>query len=202
MSTNFIQLNPLANNQESDSAFASDSLVTGGVTVDAPLPSPYLNKWRYQASTFYRALSLALVAKGYSPNDGSAAPTTAVANLAAVFANILTFADKPVLFTSPAFTGIPTCPTATTGLHTTQLANTQFVFNSAMGAYATGMKLQAGSGVGGGPQTFPVAFSGSAVAVVGSSFNTTFGAASLTATGFTAQVASGATFWYIAIGPA
>jgi hypothetical protein len=93
MSTNFVVFNPGCANQESDATYASDATRTGGYATDQIVPSPLLNKATYQPSIGITALMQSLVAKGYSPNDGSAAPASALANLVAVLANIMTNAD-------------------------------------------------------------------------------------------------------------
>lgn len=129
MSTNFVQLNPTAANQLGDAGYDSDSLVTGGITTDAILPSNYLNKANYQWSTFITAFAQALVAKSYSPNDGSANPATAVANLVGVFSNIMTQADMTPFarLASPTLTGTPQAPTPAPGTNSTQIATAAFV---------------------------------------------------------------------------
>lgn len=72
-STNFVQINPTAANQQSDSTFDSYSLTTGGVGVDAILPSPWLNKAWFQSSTFVAALAavIANFGPGYTITDTS-----------------------------------------------------------------------------------------------------------------------------------
>ncbi len=85
--TNLIQFNPAQANQETDAQYAADPLVTGGIPVDGTLPSPFLNKVWYQASTFAAAFNAALTQKGYSPSDAN------LATLQAVYSNILTDAD-------------------------------------------------------------------------------------------------------------
>lgn len=103
-STNIQQFNPTAANQENDTTYTGDSQRVNGVATDAIIPSASINKFRYQASTLAAALSLALSDKGYVISDGSpgAVPisggqSTAVANLAAVLANILTNADMATI---------------------------------------------------------------------------------------------------------
>lgn len=130
--TNFLQWNPNASNQESDLTYNGDSLRTGGAPVNAICPSAITNKAWYQWSTFITALAEALVAKGYSPNDGSANPATAIANLQAVLANIMTQADMSIYapLASPTFTGTPAAPTPTVGDNSTKLATTAFVQSS------------------------------------------------------------------------
>lgn len=89
--TNFIQFNPTQSNQLTDSAYAADALVTGGVQLNNTLPSNFLNKLWYQDSTFVAAFAQMLVNKGYSPMD------TSVSALAALLANVLTNADTQPL---------------------------------------------------------------------------------------------------------
>ena len=100
-STNFIQFNPTQSNQETDAAYATDPLVTGGVQLNNPLPSVFLNKLWYQDSTFIAAFANMLVAKGYSPMN------TSIGALEAVLANVLTNAD-----TQPAQLIVGYSPTA------------------------------------------------------------------------------------------
>jgi hypothetical protein len=100
MPTNFLQHNPTANNQDADEQYQTDALRTGGVTVDAILPSPFLNKTWYQASTFIAAFATALSNKGYSVLDGD------INALEAVLANILTTADEKA-----ALINVPWSPT-------------------------------------------------------------------------------------------
>src|ERR1700761_4687015 len=91
--TNFVQFNPTQSNQQTDSQYQANELVTGGVQLNNPLPSAFLNKIWYQLSTFVSAFAQMLVNKGYSPVD------TSESALAAVLANVLTNADTqpPIL---------------------------------------------------------------------------------------------------------
>lgn len=100
-STNFQQFNPTQSNQETDSAYTSDALRSGGVQLNNTLPSTLLNKLWYQMSTFVTAFANMLVAKGYSPMD------TSESALAAVLANVLTNAD-----TQPDGISVTFSPTA------------------------------------------------------------------------------------------
>lgn len=88
-STNFLPFNPAQTNQEDDTAWAADSLRSGGIAVDDILPSPFLNKVWYQANGGVYAIMAMMAAKGFTVND------TNLATLAAVLANILTTADLP-----------------------------------------------------------------------------------------------------------
>lgn len=86
-STNFVQFNPDQSNQQTDAEYQADALVTGGVQLNNPLPSAFLNKIWYSLSTFTSAFAKMLVNKGYSPYD------TSESELTAVFENVLTNAD-------------------------------------------------------------------------------------------------------------
>jgi hypothetical protein len=100
--TNFSQWNPGAANQENDATFQADSQRLSGAVNGEFWNDVLANKLLYQNSTFIRALALALVNKGYSPQDGTTPYTAdsstnaAVSALATVFANILTNADDVV----------------------------------------------------------------------------------------------------------
>lgn len=127
--TNFLQVNPNAANQEDDPTYLADSLRTGGAATNALLPSPLFNKQSFQSSIMITALATALVNKGYSPNDGSAAPGTALNNLVAVLTNIMTQADMAPFarLLSPVFTGTPQAPTPPVADNSAKLATTAFV---------------------------------------------------------------------------
>lgn len=94
-SSNFLVVNPNCTNQESDVAYGNDSTRIGGIAFNQILSSLLGNKIFYQSSIGVAALMSALAGKGYSPNDGSANPSTALANLVSVLSNILTNADIP-----------------------------------------------------------------------------------------------------------
>lgn len=100
--TNFVQHNPTAANQEPDSAFDANSLTTGGIGVDAIMPSDWMNKRWYQDSTMITALAQMLATKGYSTSDSN------ISTLASVLANIVTNNDlKPAQITVP-YSATPT----------------------------------------------------------------------------------------------
>jgi len=84
---NFLQFNPTEFNQESDVAYAADSLRAGGIPHNAIIPSPLLNKFCYQSSTMVAALAQMLANKGFNVSDADF-PT-----LYTLLANILTTAD-------------------------------------------------------------------------------------------------------------
>lgn len=100
--TNFVQHNPTAANQEPDAAFDSNSLTTGGIGVDAIMPSDWMNKRWYQDSTMIAALAQMLATKGYSTSDAN------ISTLASVLSNIVTNNDlKPAQITVP-YSATPT----------------------------------------------------------------------------------------------
>lgn len=71
--TNFVQVNPTAANQMNDATYDSNTLTTNGIGVDAILPSPWLNKVWFQASTFITALAAVIAGwgTGYTITDAS-----------------------------------------------------------------------------------------------------------------------------------
>jgi hypothetical protein len=85
--TNFEQFNPAAINQETDAEYLADSQRAGGYGVDNTVPSPLLNKFSYQTSTFCAAFGQMMAAKGYSTSDAD------VNVLASVLANVITDND-------------------------------------------------------------------------------------------------------------
>jgi hypothetical protein len=70
-SSNFLQWNPTASNQENDSAYLADTTRTGGAVNDQYFVSPLGNKLFYQLSTAIAALMGMLAAKGYTVSDAS-----------------------------------------------------------------------------------------------------------------------------------
>ena len=217
MSSNFLVFNPGCANQESDATYVADSVRSGGATSGGLLPSALFNKLDYQVSIFVAALAQALVTKGYSPNDGSTDPSTAFANLVAVLSNIITNVDliPYALLNSPVFTGTPRSTTPAPGDNSTRVATTAFIdalvsnLGFLMGAGIAGQFIQSGIATGASGTTnvsFPIPFSSPPV-VVGSSNvlsagpGGTFGAGSITNSGFVADVATGLRFGWIAIGP-
>jgi hypothetical protein len=95
--TNLLPFNPLLTNAESDSAYASDTMRTGGAVTDALLPSAFFNKLMGQMSLFVAALAQALANKGFSTHDSDG-----FAALVAQLANIWTTADNiPGIVTVP-----------------------------------------------------------------------------------------------------
>lgn len=122
--TNFVQHNPTAANQEIDSVFDANSLTTGGIGVDAIMPSDWMNKRWYQDSTFVTAFAQMLAAKGYTTSDAN------VATLASVLANVLTNADQKPNAVNVGYSPTPTFDAAQANGFVFQLAGQ--VFSSAL----------------------------------------------------------------------
>lgn len=99
--TNFLQFNPGAINQETDPEYAGDSQRAGGYGTDSIVPSPLLNKFSYQASTFIAAFGQMMANKGFSTSDADAGV------LAAVLANLLTTADQIQKYQTLAYSPTP-----------------------------------------------------------------------------------------------
>src|ERR1700733_8005289 len=90
--TNFLQFNLNAANQETDSTYLADSTRTGGAGTGSVFPSVLANKAFYQWSTFLASFCQMLVNKGISTSDAN------FTQLVAELANVLTTADqKPSL---------------------------------------------------------------------------------------------------------
>jgi hypothetical protein len=94
--TNFLQWNPNATNQETDAQYSADSSRENGWITNSIVPSPTLNKAMFQVSTMIAALAQMLANKGFSPEDSN------LAALVSVLTNIQTTADlKAPLQTVP-----------------------------------------------------------------------------------------------------
>lgn len=94
--TNFLQFNPGAANQETDSTYLADSTRTGGAGTGSVFASVLANKVFYQWSTFVAAFAQMLVNKGISTSDAD------FNQLVAALANVVTTADqKPGLIVVP-----------------------------------------------------------------------------------------------------
>lgn len=85
--TNVIQWNPTAANQESDSAYLADSQRAGGATNPSLFDATLANKAFFQWSTYLTALFQAFAAKGFTTSDSN------LSTLTAQCANFLTTAD-------------------------------------------------------------------------------------------------------------
>lgn len=95
--SNFLQFNPSAQNQETDAAFLADPQRTGGATVGATFPSPLANKLFFQWSTFIAAFGAMMAAKGYAMSDSS------MATLQTTLANVQTKGEIPAALTPLAY---------------------------------------------------------------------------------------------------
>jgi hypothetical protein len=79
VSTNFLQWNPAAENQESDAAYAADAQRAGGAVVGSIFQSPLANKLFYQATGMVLAIAQTITAQGLNAEDSNIA--TLAANL-------------------------------------------------------------------------------------------------------------------------
>jgi hypothetical protein len=129
--TNFVQVNPAAANQENDGTYAADPLTTGGVGVDDILPSPWLNKVWFQASTFICALAYVMANWGAGFNIVDT-------NLATLQAQILAFFQSLI--------GVPTC--VRTDKTATYLSGTTYTNGSSSAVYEEVTLTATGSGTG------------------------------------------------------
>lgn len=128
-SSDFLQWNPAANNQENDAAYSADTLRANGIPSGVGgsgvlAPSLTHNKLYYQLSTMVAALAQFGANQGQTMSDANL--TNLVTALEAFLATL----------NSPQFTGVPTAPTVGTPTDSTlKLANTAFV-QAAIAAYA------------------------------------------------------------------
>lgn len=85
--TNLLQWNPTAANQETDAEYAADSQRSGGATDPSLFDATLANKMFYQLSTYLTALFTAFANKGFGTSDAS------LLALVSQCANFLTTAD-------------------------------------------------------------------------------------------------------------
>lgn len=143
-STNFLQWNPGAANQENDAVYAADGQRTGGATLNAPFPSALANKLFYQVTTMVAALANALVVKGYSPQDAN------LTALQTVLGNLITTQDLTNGVTLGPSNGV------TQALYdaSAKLATDSFVVQNAAQVYRMNPTVISGTGFA----NFPVGF--------------------------------------------
>jgi len=116
--SNFLQWNPTAANQESDSTYLADSQRVGGATDPSIFDAALANKLFYQLSTGMTALMQMMAYKGFPVSDAS------LGTLAAQLANILTTADLR------GYAGLQTVPYASSVvLNAGQYLNWQVALN-------------------------------------------------------------------------
>jgi len=116
--SNFIQWNPTAANQETDAAYLADSQRAGGASDPSIFDAALANKLFYQLSTGMSALMDMMAYKGFSVSDAS------LATLQAQLANILTTADLR------GYGGLQSVPYATSiVLNAGQYLNWQIALN-------------------------------------------------------------------------
>lgn len=86
-STDFLQWNPTAANQETDASYSTDAMRVAGASTAAIFPSTLANKLFFQCTTFISAFCQMLAAKGYSTSDAS------ISALVSVLMNVKTASE-------------------------------------------------------------------------------------------------------------
>lgn len=99
--TNLLQWNPNATNQEDDAAYLADSQRTGGAADPSIFDSVLANKLFFQCTTYLTALFTAFANKGFPTSDAN------LATLTAQCANFLTTADTRPGLSSIAYSATP-----------------------------------------------------------------------------------------------
>ena len=100
--TNFLQWNPNAINQETDAEYAADAQRSGGVIVDDLAPSLTMNKFYYQVSTFVAAFCQMMAqSKGLTNSDAD------LATLSSVLSNIVFSGEQLANIVSVAYSPTP-----------------------------------------------------------------------------------------------
>ncbi len=100
--TNLLQWNPTASNQETDAQYLADSQRSGGATNPSVFEAELANKAFFQWSTYLTALFQAFANKGYTTSDSN------LSSLTAQCANFLTSADVKPVMTTVAYSPTPT----------------------------------------------------------------------------------------------
>lgn len=144
-----------------------------------------------QVGSYLTAAGLSSLLSGYVTNTQLATDLASYVTTAALTATLAGYVTTGSLsgyapLASPAFTGVPTAPTASSGTNTTQLATTAFVISSVSGSNVSlntngyqigtnGLIIQWGvtPGSGGSPVTvtFPTAFLNAVFSVTACSVN-------------------------------
>lgn len=225
MANNFLQWNPTCANQESDVAYAGDAQRSGGATNPSVFDATLANKLFYQTTILVTALTQMLTNKGYAPNDGSASPGTALANLESVLANLLTFNDltATLIDNTLGYTpvnqggGVNQSPTvaikigqdiannghARMTMGVTDIGDLALVGVDSMALPSNNLRLQMGDNGGSTSVTFATPFSGQPKVFLGM-FNGTANIVngSVTNNGFSLNLSGGGQLVdYLAIGP-
>ncbi len=117
-------------------------------TPTAPTAAGGTNTTQLATTAFVRAEVSALVGAAPAALDTLNELASALGNDAAFAATMTTSLAAKAALASPAFTGVPTAPTATGGTNTTQLATTAFVQSALAAITYTGGDVS-GSGGGG-----------------------------------------------------
>jgi hypothetical protein len=96
-------------------------------TPTAPTAVPATNTTQIATTAFAQSVATSLIDGAPTGLNTLAKIATSIANDAAFSTSVATSLGLKANLASPAFTGVPTAPTATAGTNTTQLATTAFV---------------------------------------------------------------------------
>jgi hypothetical protein len=140
--TNLIQVNPNLTGAESDSTYASDSIVTGGAIANTRLPAAFFNKFVAQVSGFIAAFAQAFAQKGYTLEDNN------FAGMVNVLTQIVTNADNlPKLVSIPYSPNITLNGSTASGWEIQLYGNTTLtLINAAVGTEYKLVLVQGGNG--------------------------------------------------------
>ena len=149
-STNMLQWNPTAANQENDAAYAADSQRAGGATNPSLFDATLANKLFYQCTTYLEALFTAFANKGFSTSDAN------LATLTTQCANFLTSADvKPAVLLVSFATTLVWNGALANGFVTTLTGNVTSFSLTGFSTYQRLLLIFVQDGVGG--RTVPLA---------------------------------------------
>jgi hypothetical protein len=147
--SNFLQFNPGAANQESDATYLADAQRLGGFASQQLLPAVLLNKIIFQCAQFIYAFTQMKLAKGYSMMDTNAG------TLQGQLANVRTNADERALLTVQAFNANPVFDfTNTDAIQITMNGNITPTF-AGLGAGRRARLILIQDGIGGRTVAYP-----------------------------------------------
>lgn len=122
-STNYLQWNPTAANQEDDAAYLADSQRSGGATNPSIFNALLANKAFFQWSTFATAFAQAAVALGFNFND------TSLSTLTSTIETLLTGgAQRPALKSVAYAASLVFDASTSNGFAVTLTGNLSFTF--------------------------------------------------------------------------
>lgn len=133
--SNFLQMNPTEANQENDATYLAEPLRAGGIPVDSIVPSAFLNKVLYQASTMVAAFANFMLGQGISASDASLSTlaTNILAAINVAINAIVTPAIATVNATIAALSSSVAASLAVLTTAVTQARTVQQFYSAAMG---------------------------------------------------------------------